>query len=123
MKILPVLGGAVIIGLLLQIFLGFLVPGESTNSAIHIVLGFAGLIVAIAFVAIALRSKTATMASKITMIIFLALVIAQTWLGFSVMTGNGNLETSHMYAAFAILVVALAAAGITARRPAPKPSS
>ena len=113
MKIVPVLGAMVLFGLILQIILGFI--GEAYSS-IHLYLGFAGVALAILFVIAALRSKTATKVSKITMFIFLVLVLSQTYLGFAVMTTD-TLRTSHLYTAFTILIVALAAAGITARRP------
>jgi hypothetical protein len=114
MKIVPVLGAMVLFGLILQIILGFI--GEAYSS-IHTYLGFAGVALAILFVIAALRSKTATKVSKITMFIFLVLVLSQTYLGFTVMTTD-TLRTSHLYTAFTILIIALAAAGITARRPA-----
>jgi len=114
MKIFPVLGAAVLFGLILQIILGF---SGAAYSTVHTYLGLAGVALAILFVIAALRSKTATKASKITMLIFLVLVLSQTYLGFTVMTTN-TLRTSHLYTAFMILIVALAAAAITARRPA-----
>ena len=114
MKIVPVLGAMVLFGLILQIVVGFI--GEAYSS-VHISLGFAGVALAILFGVAALKSKTATKASKIAMLIFLVLVLSQTYLGFTVMTTN-TLRTSHLYTAFTILIVALAAAGITARRPA-----
>lgn len=124
MKIVPILGAAVIVGLLLQIYLGFSTAGGALGQSIHIAMGFVGLAVAVAFVVLALRSKTATKASKITMIVFLILVLAQAWLGFSAMTGSGRLATSHTYTGIAVLIVALIAAGITARRKPPQqPSS
>lgn len=123
MKIVPILGAAVIVGLLLQIYLGFSVAGGALSQSIHIAIGLVGLAIAVAFVALSLRSKTATKASKITMIVFLILVLAQTWLGFSVMTGSGSLATSHTYTGIAVLAVALVAAGITARRKPPQQAS
>lgn len=112
MKIVPVLGALVLFGIILQIILGF--AGEGYSS-LHIPIGLAGTAFAVLFVAVSLRSKTATRATKITMLIFLILVLSQTYLGFTVMTTN-TLRTSHLYTGFAILIVALAAAGITARR-------
>jgi hypothetical protein len=114
MKIVPVLGALVLLGLIVQIIIGFI--GE-TYSSIHTILGFAGAAVAILFVIVALKSKTATKVSKTIMFVFLVLVLSQTYLGFTVMTTD-TLRTSHLYTAFTILIVALAAAGITARRKA-----
>ena len=112
MKIIPVLGALVLFGLILQIILGF---AGGAYSSIHIPLGFAGVGFAVLLVATALRSKTATRWSKITMAIFLVLVLSQTYLGYGVMTTD-TLHNSHTYTAFTILIVGLAAAGITARR-------
>jgi len=83
MRIIPVLGALVLFGLILQIVLGF--AGEAYSS-IHIPLGFAGMAFAVLFVAATSRSKTATRASKITMAIFIILVLSQTYLGYTVMT-------------------------------------
>ena len=116
MKLVPILGAAVIVGLLLQIYLGFSASGGAISQSIHVGIGLVGLAIAIAFVALAFRSKSATMASKVTMVVFLVLVLAQTYLGFSVMTGASRFTTFHTLTGIGVLVVALVAAGITARR-------
>ncbi|MBM3898216.1 MAG: hypothetical protein FJ358_06825 [Thaumarchaeota archaeon] len=115
MKIVPVLGASVLLGLIVQIIIGFI---GGIYSSLHTFLGFAGIAFAVLFVVIALRSKKATKTSRITMLVFLALVLSQTYLGFTVLTTN-TLRTSHLYTAFTILIVAIAAAGITARRRQP----
>jgi hypothetical protein len=67
----------------------------------------------VALVAIAFRAKTATIYSKITIVVLTVIVIAQVYLGFQLLGGAEALVASHEATALVIVLLSLLMGGIT----------
>lgn len=114
LKPVPILGTIVLVGAVIQLALGFVVAGGmDALVGVHILLGIAGLILVIALAAIAFRAKTATLYSKLTIIILTIVVLAQVGLGYQLFNGADNLALSHEANGFVVVILALLMGGIT----------
>ena len=114
MKPVPVLGTIVLVGAVIQLVLGFVVAGGmDALVGVHMVLGIAGLILVIALAAIAFRANTATLYSKVTIILLTIVVLAQAGLGFQLFNGAEGLAVSHEANGFVVIILSLLMGGIT----------
>ena len=114
MKTVPVLGTFVLVGAVIQLILGFVVAGGMDSLVgIHMVFGVLGLILVIALAAIAFRTKTATLYSKIAITILTLVVIAQVGLGVQLLNGADELAVSHEANGVVIIIFSLLMGGIT----------
>lgn len=114
LKPVPVLGTIVLVGAVIQLVLGFVVAGGmDALVGVHMVLGIAGLILVVALAAIAFRAKTATLYSKVTIILLTIVVLAQAGLGFQLFNGAEGLAVSHEANGFVVIILSLLMGGIT----------
>jgi len=114
LKPIPVLGTIVLLGAIVQLILGFVVAGGMDSLVrVHILFGFVGLALVIALLVIAFRTKTATLYSKLAMIILVIVVLAQVGLGLQLLGGAENLALSHEANGFVVIILSLLTGGIT----------
>jgi len=114
LKLVPVLGTVVLIGAVVQFILGFVVAGGMDSLVgVHVLFGIVGLALVIALLVIAFRAKTATVYSKLTMIILTIVVLAQVGLGFQLLGAAENLALSHEANGFVVIILSLLVGGIT----------
>ena len=113
-KYVPILGTIVLIGVVVQVILGFQVaadvPGFRDS---HMGIGILGLILVLVLAGFAFKSKTSTIYSKVTMTVMAAVVVLQVELGFQVLAGAEMLVTSHEMTGFLAALLALLTGGIT----------
>jgi hypothetical protein len=113
-KTIPVLGTIVLIGAMVQVLIGFQVAADVASlRGIHMLFGVVGLGLVVALVAIALRSKTATIYSKITIVILTLVVLGQVYLGLQLLGGAETMVASHETTAFVVVLLSLLMGGIT----------
>ena len=114
LKLVPVLGTVVLLGAVVQLILGFVVAGGMDSLVgVHILFGIVGLALVVALAAIAFRAKTATLYSKLAMIILTIVVLAQVGLGFQLLSGAKSLALSHEANGFVVIILSLLVGGIT----------
>jgi hypothetical protein len=108
------LGTVVLLGAVVQLILGFVVAsGMDSLVGVHILFGIVGLALVIALAAIAFRAKTATLYSKLTMIILTLVVLAQAGLGFQLFSGAEGLALPHEANGLVVIILSLLMGGIT----------
>lgn len=113
-KLVPVLGTLVLLGAIVQVVFGFQVAGGSEMlRGPHILFGLIGLIFVIALAAIAFRTKTSTVYSKITITILAVVVLLQIVLGFQLLGGAEAMVTSHEANGFLVVLLSVVMGGIT----------
>jgi hypothetical protein len=114
LKPIPVLGTVVLLGAVVQLILGFVVTGGMDSLVgVHMLLGIVGLALVVALAAIAFRVKTATIYSKLTIIILTVVVLGQVGLGFQVLSGAESLTLLHEANGFVVIILSLLMGGIT----------
>jgi hypothetical protein len=114
LKPVPVLGTVVLVGAVVQLILGFVVAGGMDSLVgVHILFGIVGMALVIALLVIAFRTKTATLYSKLTMIILTIVVLAQAGLGLQLFSGAESLALSHEANGFVVVILSLLTGGIT----------
>ena len=113
-KLVPVLGTLVLLGAIVQVVFGFQVAARvETLRMPHIAFGLIGLILVIALAAIAFRTKTSTLYSKITISILTIVVLLQVVLGFQLLSGAKAMLVSHEANGFLVVLLSLVMGGIT----------
>jgi lysylphosphatidylglycerol synthetase-like protein (DUF2156 family) len=113
-KIVPILGTLVLLGAILQVFLGFQVASDVESlRGLHMLLGLVGLVLVIALAAISFKAKTSTLYSRIVIAILAIIVLLQVFLGFQLLNGAESLATSHEANAIIIVLLALMMGGLT----------
>jgi heme/copper-type cytochrome/quinol oxidase subunit 4 len=114
LKPVPVLGTVVLLGAVVQLILGFVVAGGMDSLVgVHVLFGLVGLALVIVLAAIAFRAKTATIYSKLAMIILTIVVLAQVGLGVQLLSGAESLALSHEANGFVVVILSLLVGGIT----------
>jgi hypothetical protein len=114
LKPVPVLGTVVLLGAVVQLILGFVVAGGMDSLVgVHILFGIVGLALVIALLVIAIRTKTATLYSKLAMVILTIVVLAQVGLGVQLLGGAESLALSHEANGFVVIILSLLVGGIT----------
>ena len=114
MKFVPVLGTLILIGVIVQIILGFQVSaGADELIGAHMLIGVIGLVLVLVLTAVAFRSKTSTIYSKFIMIILALAVLGQIGLGLQLLNGADVLAISHQANAFIILGLSLLVGAVT----------
>ena len=114
MKLVPVLGTIVLIGAIFQVFLGFQVAADIQGLRdIHMGIGIFGLVLVMALAAMAFRTKTGLVYSKVTMMILTIVVVLQVFLGFQLLQGADALLKGHEATAFVIVLLSLLTGGMT----------
>jgi hypothetical protein len=113
-KPVPILGTLVLLGAIVQVVFGFQVAANSEILRLpHITFGLIGFILVIALAAIAFRTKTSTLYSKIAISILAIVVLLQVALGFLLLNGTKGILTYHETNGFLIIAVSLVMGGIT----------
>jgi hypothetical protein len=114
LKPIPILGTVVLLGAVVQLILGFVVAGGMDSLVgVHVLFGIVGLALVIALAAIVFSAKTATLYSKLTMIILTIVVLAQVGLGLQLFGGAESLALSHEANGFVVIILSLLMGGIT----------
>jgi len=114
LKIVPILGTAVLIGAVVQVILGTQVADGARNLVgVHLVLGLVGLVLVAGLAVIAFRSKPASIYSKVIMVILTLLVLLQLGMGFQLLEGAESFAVTHEANGYLIVVLAIAMGGIT----------
>ena len=114
LKPVPVLGTIVLLGAVVQLILGFVVSrGMDSLVGVHVLFGLVGLALVIVLAAIAFRAKTATIYSKLAMLILTIVVLAQVGLGLQLLSGTESLILSHEANGFVVVILSLLVGGIT----------
>jgi hypothetical protein len=110
----PILGTIVLLGVIVQIALGFQVAADVQGLLVfHMAIGFLGFVFALALTVLAFRARAGTVYSKITMTVLGIIALLQVFLGFEHIQGADALLVSHEAGAFLILGLALVTAGVT----------
>lgn len=113
-KVVPVLGTLVLLGAIVEVFLGFQVANDIGSLRIpHIFMGLVGLVLVAVLAGISFRSKISTRYSRLVVAILTILVLLQIFLGFQVLGGTDSMTNSHEVNGVLILVLALVLGGIT----------
>jgi len=113
-KIVPILGTLVLLGAIVQVVFGFQVAAHSEILRLpHITFGLIGFILVIALAAIAFRTKTSTLYSKIAISILAIVVLLQVALGFLLLNGTKGMLAYHETNGLLIITVSLVMGGIT----------
>ena len=113
-KTVPILGTLVLLGAIVQVVFGFQVAAHSEILRLpHITLGLIGFILVIALAAIAFRTKTSTLYSKIAISILAIVVLLQVALGFLLLNGTKGMLAYHETNGLLIITVSLVMGGIT----------
>jgi heme/copper-type cytochrome/quinol oxidase subunit 4 len=114
LKPVPVLGTVVLLGAVVQLILGLAVSGGMDSLVgVHVLFGLVGLVLVIVLAVIAFRAKTATLYSKLAMIILTIVVLAQVGLGLQLLSGTESLMLSHEANGFVVVILSLLVGGIT----------
>ena len=114
MKVVPVFGTLVLVGAIIQVALGFqIVSGMNTLSAVHILIGLVGLVLVLGLTVIALKTKAASIYSKITMLVLAVLVVIQVGLGMQLLGGADALAVTHEANGILIIILSLITGGLT----------
>ena len=114
MKTVPVLGTLVLLGAIVQVALGLqIVAGMDELRGVHALIGIAGLVLVIGLTLIAVRAKTASVYTKITMIVLVVLVLIQVGLGMELLGGADALGIAHEANGILIVLLSLVAGGLT----------
>ena len=113
-KLIPVFGTLVWIGAVVQIVLGFQVAADiEAYRGVHILFGIVGLALVAGLAVVAFRSKSATIYSKLIIVVLTVVVLLQVGLGFQLLGGAESLVVSHEGNGFLILVLSLAMGAVT----------
>lgn len=113
-KPVPVLGTVVLLGAIVQVFLGFQVANDiSSLRGPHIFMGLVGLVLVVVLAGISFRTKISTLYSRLVIAILTIMVLLQIFLGFQVLGGADSMTMLHEANGILILVLALLMGGIT----------
>jgi hypothetical protein len=113
-KLVPILGTIVLLGAILQVFLGFQVAADVQGLRdIHMGVGILGLVLVMGLAVLAFKARTGVVYSKITMPILVIIVLVQIIIGFALLQQNDALLFSHEANAFLILALSLLTGGVT----------
>lgn len=114
MKLVPVLGTLVLLGVVVQLVLGFQLAADVVAvRGIHILFGVVGVILVIGLAIVAKRSKVATIYSKVTISVLSIIALIQVGLGFQLLGGSESLVVLHEVNGFLMFMFSLLVGGIT----------
>jgi hypothetical protein len=113
----PVLGTVVMLGVIVQLVLGFQIADAEAKNLIgpHLMIGILGLVLVVILSIISFRTASATIHSKLVMTILTILVLLQVFLGFQLLRGFESLVASHEAIGFLILILTLVTGALTMR--------
>jgi hypothetical protein len=113
-KLVPILGTIVLLGAILQVFLGFQVAADVQGlHDIHMGVGIFGFVLVMGLAVLAFKARTGVVYSKITMTILVIIVLVQIIMGFAPLQQNDTLLFSHEANAFLIVALSLLTGGVT----------
>jgi hypothetical protein len=113
-KLVPILGTIVLLGAILQVFMGFQVAADVQGLRdIHMGVGILGLVLVMGLAVLAFKAKVGVVYSKITMTILVIIVLLQIIIGFALLQQNDALLFSHEVNAFLIVALSLLTGGVT----------
>jgi hypothetical protein len=113
-KLVPIIGTIVLLGAIVQVFLGFQVAADVQGLRdIHMGVGFFGFVLVMGLAVLAFRARTGVVYSKITMTILVMIVLVQIIMGFALLQQNDALLFSHEANAFLIVALSLLTGGVT----------
>jgi hypothetical protein len=113
-KPVPILGTLVLLGAIVQIVFGFQVVADvEAFRGVHILFGIVGLVLVAVLAVIAFRSKSASIYSKLIIVVLTIVVLLQVGLGLQLLGGEEGLVVSHEMNGFLIVFLSLAMGGVT----------
>ena len=96
MKPVPILGTLVLLGAIVQVVFGFQVAADvEAFRGVHILFGIVGLVLVAVLAVIAFRSKSASIYSKLIIVVLAIVVLLQVGLGLQLLGGAESLVVSH----------------------------
>jgi len=113
-KLIPVFGTLVWVGAVVQIVLGFQVAADiEAYRGAHILIGIVGFVLVAGLAVVAFRSKSATIYSKLIIVILTVVVLLQVGLGFQLLGEAETLVAPHEVNALLIVILSLVMGGVT----------
>lgn len=115
MKLVPILGTVVLVGVIVQIVAGLQITGAGVDSYIgpHILIGVLGLVLVVILAITAFRVKTSTFYSKLIITILTIVVLLQVGLGLQLLQGDETMIVSHEANGFLVLLLTLIMGTVT----------
>ena len=115
MKLAPLLGTVALVGVIVQVILGLEITGAGIDSFImpHVLIGVLGLVIIIVLAILAFRVKTATIYSKLIILVLTIVVLLQVGLGFQLLQGADAMIISHEANGFLILILTVVMGAVT----------
>ena len=115
MKLAPLLGTVALAGVIVQVILGLEITGAGVDSFItpHVLIGVLGVVIILVLAITAFRVKTATIYSKLIIMILTIVVLLQVGLGFQLLQGTDAMITSHEANGFLILGLTVVMGAVT----------
>ena len=115
MKLAPLLGTVALVGVIVQVILGLEITGAGIDSLImpHVLIGVLGLVIIIVLAIMAFRMKTATIYSKLIILVLSIVVLLQVGLGFQLLQGADAMIISHEANGFLILILTIVMGAVT----------
>lgn len=115
MKLAPLLGTVALVGVIVQVILGLEITGAGIDSFImpHVLIGILGLVIIIVLAIMAFRVKTATIYSKLIILVLTIVVLLQVGLGFQLLQGADAMIISHEANGFLILILTVVMGAVT----------
>jgi hypothetical protein len=115
LKLAPLLGTVALVGVIIQVILGLEITGAGIDNLImpHVLIGVLGLVIVAVLAIVAFRAKTATIYSKLIIVILTIVVLLQVGLGFQLLQGADAMIISHEANGFLILILTVAMGAVT----------
>jgi hypothetical protein len=116
-KIVPMIGTIVLLGVIIQLVLGFQIADAGAKNLIgpHLMIGILGLVLVVILSIVSFRTASATIHSKLIMTTVTLLVLFQVFLGFQLLRGVESYVVSHEIIGILILILTLVTGAITMR--------
>jgi len=111
------IGTIVLLGVIVQLVLGFQIAGAGAKNLIgaHLLIGILGLVLVVILSIVSFRTASATIHSKLIMTTVTLLVLFQVFLGFQLLRGVESYVVSHEAIGVLILILTLVTGAITMR--------
>jgi len=116
-KIVPILGTIVLLGVIVQLVLGFQIADAGARNLItpHLMIGILGLALVAILTIVSFRAASATIHSKLMMTVLTILVLVQVFVGFQLLRGFESYVVLHESIGLLVLILALVTGIVTMR--------
>ena len=116
-KIVPIFGTIVLLGVIVQLVLGFQIADAGARNLItpHLMIGILGLALVAILTIISFRAASATIHSKLMMTVLTILVLVQVFVGFQLLRGFESYVVLHESIGLLVLILALVTGIVTMR--------